>query len=193
MHIRARVTVPSGDALSLVSFKLMVLVNQTRRSCGLVAEHMACRYKIVVSLSRGKKSFLRMSKRLECFVSPSFRSPYIYDTWQRERYTCLAYSRAIHASVSMKFGNARKLADDSPAERQQRNREAWEEMVLRWTAGTCGGKKGIRGKEGRRDSRRHLFLLPAPFVKSTIHHPGHYRQTFDLKVCAARLTRLPLL
>ena len=48
-------------------------------------------------------------------------------------------------------------------------------------------KKELKEKLGRRDSRRHLFLLPAPFVKSTIH-PGHYRETFDLKVRAARLT-----
>lgn len=53
----------------------------------------------------------------------------------------------------------------------------------------CGAwkKKELNVVEaGRRDSRRHLSLLPAPFVKYTIQ--ANYRETFDLKVRTARLT-----
>lgn len=66
---------------------------------------------------------------------------------------------------------------------EEGGRESFEDRLPEHVA----RKKELKEKLGRRDSRRHLFLLPAPFVKSTIH-PGHYRETFDLKVRAARLT-----
>lgn len=102
-------------------FELMVLVNQTRRSSELVADqHMACRDKIIVSSGRGKKAFFVC--RNVWNVSFRRRSDPDISTIQHvttRTYTCLAYSRAIHASVSMKFGNTWKLADDSPAERRR--------------------------------------------------------------------------